>query len=109
MKLGVLERIVLQGILPVESNYVTHKIITELRAELSFSEQEMKDFKIEQKLVGNEAKVFWNEKREKAKEIKIGEVAQTIITEALKHLDEIGKINDQNAGLYEKFVLTIKT
>lgn len=104
MKLSVLERIVLMGILPQESNYVTHKIVTNLKMELSFSEKEIKDYKIVEK----DGKMFWDDKLEKPKDVEFGEKAKEIITEELKKLDEQKKINDLNASLYERFVLTVK-
>jgi hypothetical protein len=101
MKFSVLERIVLLGIMPSEANYVTHKIVTNLKSDLSFSEQELKDYKI----VENEGRVTWDDKKEKPKEIQIGEKAQDIIIDAFKKLDKEGKINEHNVKLYEKFVL----
>lgn len=104
MELSVLERVVLMGILPQESNYITHKIVTNLKMELSFSEQEIKDYKIVEK----DGKIYWDDKFEKPKNVEIGDKAKEIIAEELKKLDEQKKINDLNASLYERFVLTVK-
>lgn len=92
------------GILPApEGNYVTYKILTNLRAELSFSEEDHKETNLRTEGVGNEAKIFWNKNIDK--EIEVGDVAINIIKESLKKLDEAGKVNDQNAPLYERFML----
>jgi hypothetical protein len=109
MKLDVLDRVTLLGILPPsEGNYVTFKVLTNLKAELSFSEKEIKDYEIVQKPVEvngkTEERIFWNNNKAKEKDIEIGEQANKIIQDALKKLDEAGKINEQNASLYEKFM-----
>ncbi len=105
MKLTVLERINLLGILPRESNYVTFRILNDLKKELSFSEKEIKDFKIIQKYKedGTGAQVFWDSKKEKEKEIVIGPQALIIINTALQKVDKDGKVNDENITLFDKF------
>lgn len=109
MEFNVLERITLMGVLPQETNYLNYKILTALRADLSFSEKEIKDYKIAEHQTGNGGvTVTWDNKKEKTKKIEIGEKAHDIISESLKKLDKEGKINSQNAALYERFVLTVK-
>jgi predicted Holliday junction resolvase-like endonuclease len=103
MKLSVLERINLMGILPVESNFITMKILTELKSALSFSEKEIKDFKIEQKQVGEVMRIFWDTKKEKEKEIPIGDQANIIIQNALKKIDKEGKVTEGIYPLFERF------
>ena len=104
MEFTILERIVLMNVLPQEENYLTYKIIKDLKFELAPSEKETKEYEI----VERDGRVFWNPQKEKPKRIEIGEKAREVISKALKKLDEEGKINDQNASLYEKFVLSIK-
>lgn len=99
MKLNVLERINLLGILPKEGNFVTLKIIKDLKSNLSFTEEEIKEFNI----VTNENNVTWNIKGQEEKEISIGEKATDVIVEALKKLDETKKLTEQYYSLYEKF------
>jgi hypothetical protein len=98
MKLNVLDRITLMGILPAEGNYMTFKILAELKLKLAFSENELKEFKIEEK----DGRIFWQKSEDK--EVEIGEKAKEIIKESLKKLDEAGKINEHNVSLYEKFI-----
>jgi len=105
MEFTILERIILQGLLPHEGDYITFGIIKGLRTEFSFSEKEIKDFEIKQDGVN----IIWNSNKERTKKVDVGEKAQSIIAEALKKLNDEKKINDQNVSLYEKFVLTIKT
>jgi len=103
MKLNVLDRINLMGLLPQEGTYVTFKILTELKSNLSFSEKEMKDLKMEQKPVGEAMRIFWDTKKEKEKEIPIGEQANIIIQNALKKADKEEKVTEGIFPLFEKF------
>jgi len=101
MELSILERIVLQGLLPQESDFVTFRIIRELKNELSFTEDEFKKFKITQ----DNSQIKWNSEGQKhLKKVEIGEKATSIIVDAFKKLNEAGKINEDNYLLYEKFI-----
>lgn len=101
MDLKVLERIVLLGLLPQEASYLNFKIVTNLKSELSFSEEEQKELN----MVEKEGMVTWDSEKEKEKYITIGEKATDLIIAELKKLDKDGKINSQNSSLYERFVL----
>lgn len=97
MKLDVLERITLMGLLPAESNLITFRILSDFKKELSFTEKELKQFGIEQK----EGRVFW--KKSGLKEFTIGDQIKIIVQIALQKVDKEGKVNDQNISLFEKF------
>lgn len=99
MKLNVLERIILMNLLPKEENYMTYKIFTDLKSELSFSEKEYIELGMEQ----SNNMINW--KKNSIKDVLIGDVAKRVIKDVLEKLDADHKINDQNASLYEKFVL----
>ena len=86
--------------LPTESDFVTFRILMDLKSQVSFSEEEIKDFDIKQ----NGGQVTWDAKKAKNKKFEFGEKAKDIIKSALKKLDETKKINEQNASLYEKFM-----
>lgn len=101
MKLGILERTIVMQLLPAESDYITYKIVTDLRNNLGFSEKEIKEFEI----TSVEGLMTWNPKKAKTKEVEIGAESTKIIKKALEELDKQGKINAQNALLYERFVL----
>ena len=107
MELNVLDRITLLGILPAEGSYLTYKILTNLRTELSFSEAELKDCEIVQRPVEvggkTEDRIFWSKSIDK--KIEIGEQAKKIIQEAMKKMDDAGKVSEQNISLYEKFMV----
>jgi len=100
MKLDVRERLVLLAILPAEGNFVTLKVVRKLRESLSFSEEEIKQYKFVQK----EGSVSWDDKAEQSKLVEIGTQAKIIIQDALKKLDEQQKLKDEHFTIYEKFV-----
>ncbi|KKL86544.1 hypothetical protein LCGC14_1943690 [marine sediment metagenome] len=100
MQLGIRDRLTLLTLFPVEGNFITLKIVRELRESLSFTEEEIKQYKFVQ--TGNQ--VTWNDKQWEFKDIEIGEKASEIISEALKKLDEEKKLRDEHFTLYVKFV-----
>lgn len=99
MKLHVAERIELLKLLmpPKEADYLTFKIIIDLKSALSFTEKELKLFQIIEK----ENSISW--KSSKEVEIKIGEKGKEIIVEALKKADSVKKLNPISFILCEKF------
>lgn len=104
MKLNIQERIMLAGILPNESNFLTLKIVRELQEKLSFTEEEIKEFELRQTVQDGQSMLNWNQKKEKEVEIPIGEKATDIITEALTKLNKENKLTQQIYSLYEKFI-----
>lgn len=110
-KLNVLERIVLMGILPANASYSNYKIITELKAALSFSEKELKKFGIRDVMdekTGQGRTVWAATANNEFKDIQMGEKVKEIIVAELQKLDKEGKINQDNISLYEKFVPQLK-
>ena len=101
MKLTVFERLMLLNILPKEGNFVTLKIVRELREGLSFNEKEIKelDLKIDDK--GN---ATWNPAKDKNKDVEIGGQANKIIVETLEKLDKDKKLTESHLSVYEKFI-----
>ena len=107
MELRIHDRLLLLGLLPEKSDFTTLKIVMELRAALSFSEQEHKDFKIKE-VPGEDGKgsfVQWEQEADKPKDISIGTVARDIITKALKDLDTKKQLTVEHMSLYERFVV----
>ena len=100
IKLNVLERVILLGLLPKDENYLTFKLITQLKADLSFSDEEIKKYEIK---ILEDGRVSWM--RTGNKEIEIGETIEAMIVEKLKAVEKEKKINDENVSLYEKFVI----
>ena len=102
VKLSVLERIGLLNILPTEENYLTYKLVRDLKTELSFSDKDFKELKI---ITTQDQKVRWDEKADKGKSVEVPDVIVALVKVKLESLEKEKKINDQNAPLYEKFVL----
>ena len=100
MLLKVLDRITLLGVLPVQGDYTTLKIVRKLRESLSFSEEELKALSITQ----IENRITWDQQADEGKEVQIGEKATDLIVDSLKKLDKEKQLTDQHYSLYEKFV-----
>ena len=102
MKLTVSERLVLNSLLPEESNFLTLRLVRKLRDELSFDENEHKLLNFQQ--VGT--KITWKPEKAEAltKEINIGEILFEVIKKALKKLNDESKLKEEYISLYEKFV-----
>jgi hypothetical protein len=100
MKLNLLERILILGILPKETNFVTLRIIKDLEKSLSFTEEEIKEYNIRQE----GQNINWNIEGNVEKEIQIGEKATDIIVESLKKLNEQNKLTMQFFSTYDKFI-----
>ena len=107
MKLNIIERIQLLGLLPAEGNAVTLRVVNELRQDLSFSEKEIKDAKIitDEK----QGRVTWDDSAAVIKDVKIGDTARGIIKEALKKLDDEKKLTLAVMPVYERFMEGSKT
>ena len=102
MILTVHDRILLLGILPKETNYVTLKILDDLRMNLSYTEAETKEWGIDVDREGGQ--VSWDENGEA--DIPIGETATGIIVDQLRNLDKQNKLTHSLVPVYEKFIPT---
>ena len=102
MILNVPERLTVLSILPKEGSYATLKILRELRMNLSFTEDELKDWGI---ITDYEKGVInWEDNSEA--EIPIGEKAMGIIVDELGDLEKKGKLQEGMIDIYEKFIPT---
>lgn len=100
MKLSIKERLVLLGILPAEGSFITLKVLRKLRGDLSFSEEEIKQYKF----VQENGRVTWDNSVEQMKPIAIGTQAKIIVKDSLKRLDEQEQLKEDHFSIYEKFV-----
>ena len=98
MILNIPERIALFGILPEKENFVTMKIVKDLRSNLLLSEEDIKEAEVT--LEGEQ--MFWKKMIEK--DVQIGEKATDIIVTALKKLDSEKALEDRHMALWEKFI-----
>ena len=101
MELGVFDRLILLNILPKEGDFLTLKIVRQMREDLSFTEAEHKALQF----VQEEGNVRWKKEADKPKTIGFGVKATEIIVDVLKDLDKSKKLKDEHFGLYEKFVI----
>ena len=101
MKLNVLERLLLGGVIPAEGNLVTLKLIRQLREDLSFTAEEHKHFGF----VEEGEKIKWNpEYASEEKEIEINDVMLGVIKNQLKQMDKAEKLTENHLSLWEKFM-----
>ena len=98
--LRVAERVTLMRLLPKEGDYLTYKIVHQLKDNVGFSEEDIKTFNIRQE---NDM-LLWDKDKEDVKEVEFGEKAMEIVREALEKLNAEKKINEKNITLYEKFM-----
>lgn len=103
MKLSSIERMTILGILPANGDFTTLKIITDLQAEVGFSEADHKILKIRPREDGQEG-VMWNLGLPD-KECDVGPKAEGILVDALKKLDTEKKLDVQTFPLYKRFVI----
>lgn len=107
MLLGVVERIGLLQILPKQGDFLTLRIIHELRQSLSFTEEETAEFGLETDEVAQT--VRWDQRKTREVEIPIGPKARSIVEATLKRLDKEALLTEQHMTLYERFIEGVGT
>ena len=104
MKLNVMERILLGGIMSTyQGTFMNLKLVREGREVLSFNEEENNELKFEQ----IEGCVNWDYEaavKYQAVEINLGENVTSIIKKLLEDLNEQEKLTEQHFSIYEKFI-----
>ena len=102
MKLNIFERIYALSIIDSyrEGNFITYKMIKNLRSKLLVTEEESKEFDL--KL--DDDKYTWNEKGSEYRDIDITEGENKLMKDQLVKLDKSDKLLPQHISLYEKFV-----
>jgi len=103
MNLSVLDRVVILTILPKEGNFATLKILQELRMALSFTEKELKKFKI---TVDEELGTTNWEEGSGEVEIPMGEKATELVTQSLEAMNSANTLKVDMMDTYEKFIPT---
>ena len=100
MKLSIMERIGLLGVMPEKGNFITLKIVDEARRALSFTEKEIKVAKI---VTLEGGRIQWDPAYPVA-DVKLGEKIREMIVTALKKLDESEELTRQLFDIYARFV-----
>jgi len=107
MQLGIVERITLLQILPQQGDFLTLRILHELRQALSFTEQETEEFGLE--IDPDKQLVRWNQKATREADIPIGPMAASLVVGTLRDLDKAAKLTENHLSLYEKFCSPTET
>jgi len=105
VKLNMIERLVVDGLLPKETNFANWKIINDLKNQLAPTETEMKNSNMRNNPNGG-VLAEWDKVEEK--EIVFGEITEKLIINALKKLDSESKLLPEHLSLYEKFIVRLK-
>ena len=100
MKLSVLERLLIQSLLPEKGSFTNLKLMRVAREALSFDEDENKALKF----VQDGEQLRWEDNAVGDNEIKIGEVVTEMIKKELKALNDKEELTPAQFTLYEKFV-----
>ena len=105
MDFNITDRFALLNILPMQGSIVTLRLVQELKMSLSFSEEEIEKWKINNKLIEGGAIVTWDEDfTNETKDIKIGKATATVIKQILTRLSNQSQLRFDAIPLYEKFV-----
>ena len=100
MKLSVIERLTLLGILPEQGNLMTIKIVSSLREELSFDEDEHAELQFKSSEDGK--RLQWNMPHPE-KDVEMGLKATSIVYEVIRKMDDKEELTAQHLSLCEKF------
>ena len=103
MKLNVLERLLLLGLLPAEGDLTTIRIVRTLREELSFNEEDHAKLNFRTIVVDDKSNLQWDDGVIEDKEFELGAKAQGVIVDALNKLEDAGKVTEQHISLFDKF------
>lgn len=103
MKLGILDRIMILNVLPKETDFISQKIIMDLKSAIGFSQHELDESNIKVLENGN---ISWDKNIEK--EIKVTKRAAEIIINGLKELDKNKKVIPELISVFEKFKVDIE-
>lgn len=96
--LSVRDRLLLLHTLPQEGDILTLKIVTDLKADLGFSEQEIAELKMKV----DAGQVKWDGDRMKS--VTFGPKAFTMIGDTLRRLSDEKKLGIDFVRLYDQFV-----
>lgn len=100
MLFGVQERLLLLDLLPKQGNYITLKIVRELREALSFDDAEIQT--LELRTEGEQ--VLWNDAVAVDKDVTIGDSMASVISDTLKKRDGSATLSADHLPLYDQFV-----
>lgn len=101
-ELGVIDRLALLDVLPVQGNYLTLKIVRELREDLSFTEEEHAQLQMEPSVEGGT--LIKGDASLVVKLFTPKRVAREIIVESLTKADREKRLTPDHLRVFELFV-----
>lgn len=107
--LGVKDRIMLLGILPVEENFLTLKVVRELKSKVGFTDEEhtklsLKFHETKDDFGKPRTSFTWDLKADTPREFEFGDKESEIIRDALTALDKAKKLSEGHFVLCETFM-----
>jgi len=104
--LSVFERIFLFSNLPPKSDITTIRAVRQLRTDLSFTDDELKEYGIESEKDKNgnlTGRIRWDVDKVKDKNIEFSTGMMKVCVNILKKFNETGEVTEQHIPLYDKF------
>lgn len=103
MELTILSRITLTRLLPSEGDIPTMRLIKKLREKLSFTDKELKEFKIQKMSSPSGSKIIWDPKMyNKTVDIKVVKEERQLLLEQFNELDKKKKVTETHLDIYDK-------
>ena len=99
-KLNVMDRLMLNQVLPEKGSFASLRSIKEARKNVLLNDKEVEEFEFK---FENDA-FKWNEKGNEKRPIEIGEIAAEEVKKILKSMDEKKELSLNHEGIYEIFV-----
>lgn len=99
-KLSIIERVKLLEILPQEGNFLTLRMVQELKRKVGFDAEELVRIEFKQ----DEREAHWNPDRDSGLEREFLQPEIDLITAALRRLDKAEKLTEHYLPLYTLFV-----
>lgn len=103
--MSVADRLNLLSILPEQGDFVTLRLVRDLRMDLALTEDEMVALKVT--VSADSQRVTWDvaeAAKAGTKDIVLGPKALTVISDQLKQMDAERRLTPALLGLYERFV-----
>ena len=101
MKLKVLERLVVFGVLPAQANFDTWKTLKALKNVLTLTEEEKKALNFQVSPDGG--RVTWDDKKDVGQEFVISGEGLRLIQDGFRKLDTQSQLTSEQADVMERF------
>lgn len=100
MILNLKERLIITNILPVEGNFTTLVIKSDLVKKIAITQDEIKKYNIK----SDNGLITWSVESEEETDFMFTDLELGLIRECLKKLDTESKLNDETLIIYKKFI-----